>query len=471
LSDVLARSYSLAVVREAAAATAITLCVMDLSIPPIRYADNDGIEIAYQVIGDAGPVFMGLPGLAQNIELMWEEPRAARFLRRLGSFCRMIHFDKRGTGLSGRSAGLSSFPDRVTDLQAVMDAEGVEDAFIGGFSEGGSMSALFAASYPERTRGLLLISTTASFTRHTDLPWNPSREDLMAMAAQWSAAWGQGSFTTRLLAPSMAADSEYLRWMARYERQALTPSALVDLWRTNVEIDVRSLLGSIQAPTVVIHRREEAIDTRNAEYLASAIAGARLVVLDGADHLPWIGDQDAVIDEMEDLITGGRRVVPSERVLATVMFTDIVDSTAVASRLGDAAWRRLLDEHDSQTHAAVRDGMGRVVKSTGDGVLATFESPSRAMESAVRLRNRLAEIGIEIRAGLHTGEIERRGEDVGGVGVHIAARIEALAGAGQIVVSSTVKDLSAGSGFAFEDLGFSKLKGVDGEWRVHLLAG
>jgi class 3 adenylate cyclase len=444
---------------------------MDLRIPPIRYADNDGIEIAYQVIGDTGPVFMGLPGLAQNIELLWEEPRAARFLRRLGSFCRLIHFDKRGTGLSGRGAGLSSFPDRVTDLQAVMQAEGVDDAFIGGFSEGGSMSALFAASYPERTRGLLLISTTASFTRQDDLPWNLTSADLMAMAARWSTAWGTGQFTTRLLAPSLCEDEDYLRWMARYERQALTPAALIDLWRTNAEIDVRSLLPSIQAPTVVIHRREETIDARSGEYLARAIPGARLVLLDGVDHLPWIGDQDAVLDEMEDLITGGRRAVSSERVLATVLFTDIVDSTVQASRLGDTAWRRLLDDHDTHTHAVIRDGRGRVVKSTGDGVLATFDSPSRAMESAVRLRSRLADLGIQIRAGLHTGEIERRGDDVGGVGVHIAARIEALAGAGQIVVSSTVKDLSAGSGFAFEDLGLSTLKGVDGEWTVHLLAG
>ena len=282
---------------------------MDLRIPPIRYADNDGIEIAYQVIGDSGPVFMGVPGLAQNIELLWEEPRAARFLRRLGSFCRLIHFDKRGTGLSGRSSGLSSFPDRVTDLQAVMEAEGVDDAFIGGFSEGGSMSALFAASYPERTRGLLLLSTTASFTRHEDLPWNRTSEEVTAMAASWSAAWGQGHFTTRLLAPSMRDDEEYLRWMARYERQALTPTALIDLWRMNVEIDVRALLPSIQAPTVVIHRRDESIDLRNAEYLADAIPEARLVVLDGIDHLPWIGDQDAVLNEIEDLITGGRRAV------------------------------------------------------------------------------------------------------------------------------------------------------------------
>lgn len=444
---------------------------MDLSIPPIRYADNSGIEIAYQVIGDAGPVFMGLPGLAQNIELMWEEPRAARFLRRLGSFCRLIHFDKRGTGLSGRGSGVSSFPDRLTDLQAVMQAEQVDDAFIGGFSEGGSMSALFAASYPERTRGLLLLSTTASFTRHEDLPWNRTRDEMMAMAATWSAAWGQGRFTTNLLAPSMANDAEYVRWMARYERQALTPAALIDLWRTNVEIDVRSLLPSIQAPTVVVHRRAESIDRRNGEYLARAIPGARLVMLDGVDHLPWIGDQDAVLDEIEALVTGGFRAAPSERVLATVLFTDIVDSTALASRLGDAAWRRLLDAHDIHAHAAVRDGLGRVVKSTGDGVLATFDSPSRAMESAVRLRRQLAELGMQIRAGLHTGEIERRGDDVGGVAVHIAARIEALAGSGQIVVSSTVKDLSAGSGFAFRDLGFSTLKGVDGEWRAHVLAG
>jgi class 3 adenylate cyclase len=238
----------------------------------------------------------------------------------------------------------------------------------------------------------------------------------------------------------------------------------------NVEIDVRSLLPSIQAPTVVIHRREETIDARSAQYLADAIPDARLVVLDGVDHLPWIGDQDAVLDEMEKLITGGRPAVSSERVLATVLFTDIVDSTLHASRLGDAAWRRLLDAHDTHTQAVVRDGRGRVVKSTGDGVLATFDSPSRAIESAVRLRSQLAELGIRIRAGLHTGEVERRGDDVGGLGVHIAARIEALAGAGQVVVSSTVKDLSAGSGFVFEDLGVSTLKGVDGEWRAHLLA-
>jgi class 3 adenylate cyclase len=442
---------------------------MDLAVPPVRYADNDGIEIAYQVIGDAGPVLMGLPGLAQNIELLWEEPRAARWLRRLGSFCRVVHFDKRGTGLSARGTGLSSFPERITDLQAVMEAEGIDEAFIGGFSEGGSMSALFAATYPERTRGLILIGTTASFARREELPWNPTAESLMGLAESWSEAWGQGHFTTQMLAPSMLSDDDYVEWMARYERQSLTPRGLIDLWRMNVEIDATSVLPSIQAPTVVIHRRAEALDLRNAEYLAANIPGARLVVVEGTDHLPWIGDQAPILDEMEELITGNRRSVSSERFLATVLFTDIVDSTAMAGRLGDASWRQLLDEHDSRTQAVVRECGGRVVNSTGDGVLATFDSPSRAIESALRLRRQLGRSGVEIRCGLHTGEIERRGENVGGVGVHIAARIEALAGAGEILVSGTVKDLSAGSPFSFEDRGLSTLKGVEGKWQVHAL--
>ncbi len=442
---------------------------MALAVPPIRYADNSGIEIAYQVIGDRGPVLMGLPGLAQNIELLWEEPHAARWLRRLGSFCRVIHFDKRGTGLSARGTGLSSFPERMTDLTAVMGAEEIEQAFIGGFSEGGSMSALFAATYPERTSGLILISTTASFARREELPWNPTAEDLMALATSWSAAWGKGHVTTRLLAPSMAKDEEYVSWMGRYERQSLTPSGLIDLWRMNVEIDATSVLSSVQAPTVVVHRDKEILDVRNAEYLAANIPGARLRVVEGADHLPWIGDQEPILDEMEELITGDRRSASSERFLATVLFTDIVGSTELAGQLGDAAWRQLLDEHDSRTEAVVRGGGGRVVNSTGDGVLATFDSPSRAIESALRLRRQLADAGVTIRCGLHTGEIERRGRDVGGMGVHIAARIEALAGAGEILVSGTVKDLSAGSRFAFEDRGLSTLKGVDGEWRVHQL--
>jgi class 3 adenylate cyclase len=442
---------------------------VDATIPPIRYADNGGIEIAYQVIGDAGPVLIGIPGLAQNVELMWEDIHTARFLRRLGSFCRLIHFDKRGTGLSARGLGISSFPDRVTDLQAVMDAEGVDQAHLSGFSEGGTMTAFFAATYPERTQGLILLDTTASFTRRDDMPWNRTVEEYMVMSEAWSAAWGTGRFTTRLLAPSMKGDEDYIRWMARYERQSLTPAGVMELQRMNAEVDIRSLLPTIQAPTLVIHRRDEVIDVRNAEYLAEKIPGARLVVMEGVDHLPWIGDMETVVAEIEVAITGSRRSVPSERLLATVLFTDIVGSTDMATRLGDAAWRRLLDEHDSRTLATVKEGGGRVIQQTGDGVLATFDSPSRAMESTLRLRRGLAGAGIQIRAGLHTGEIERRGDNVGGIGVNIAARIEALAGAGEILVSGTVKDLSVGSGFSFEDRGPSTLKGVEGTWPVHLL--
>jgi class 3 adenylate cyclase len=443
--------------------------VVSVEVSPIRYADADGVEVAYQVVGSSGPVLIGTPGFASNIELMWEEPRAARFLRRLGSFSRLIHYDKRGTGMSDRQADLSSFPERVTDMIAVMDAEGVEQAFIAGFSDGGTMSAFFAATYPERTLGLILISTTPSWVRRDDLPWQRSLEEWRALAQAWSQSWGTGAVSARLLAPSMLRDTEWMRWMARYERNSLSPAAVIRMWEVNFDVDIRSLLPSIHFPTLVIHHQSEPMSIDNARYLATKIPEARLLELPGQDHLPWLGDQDSVLDAMEEHVTGTRAQVSSDRVLATVLFTDVIDSTKRANSLGDARWRQLLDEHDSLTARIVSEASGSVVKQTGDGVLATFDSPSRALAATTTLHRELEALDIRIRAGLHTGEIERRGRDVSGIGVNIAARVEALASAGETLASSTVKDLCAGAGFAFEEHGEHSLKGVDGRWRVFRL--
>jgi class 3 adenylate cyclase len=438
------------------------------AVSEVRYADAEGVQIAYQVIGDRGPTFVGIPGLAQNIELLWDEPHSARFLRRFGSFCRLLHFDKRGTGLSDRNVAFSSFPERVRDLEAVMAAEDVEHAFVGGFSEGGLMSAYFAATHPERVDGLVLLSTAPSFTRRANLPWNLSQEDWVKFIDAWGADWGKGTFTVSVMAPSMAEDPEYLRWMARYERQSLQPAGLVQLQRLNGLVDISELLGSITVPTVVIHHDQEAIRVDNGRYLAASIPGARYVELTGRDHLPWIGDQDAVLDAIEEFVTGHPATAATpDRILSTVVFTDIVDSTRRAVQVGDAAWRRELDAHDDLSAAAVGRHGGTLVKSTGDGLLATFDSPSRALGCCIELSTRSRSIELELRCGVHTGEIERRGQDVGGVAVHIASRVEACAGPGEVLATRTVRDLSAGAPFRFEPRGSRELKGLPGEWELY----
>jgi class 3 adenylate cyclase len=387
-----------------------------------------------------------------------------------GSFSRLIHYDKRGTGMSDRQADLSSFPERVTDMTAVMDAEGVEQAFIAGISDGGTMSAFFAATYPERTLGLVLIGTTASWVSRDDLPWQLPVDRWRALARSWSESWGTGEVSARLLGPSMRNDAEWMRWMARYERHSLSPAAVIKMWEVNFDVDIRSVLPSIQFPTLVIHRQLEPMSIQNARYLAAKIPTTSLLELPGPDHLPWLGDQDSVLDAIEEYVTGTKAQVSSERVLATVLFTDIIDSTKRASSLGDARWRQLLDDHDALTARIVREASGSVIQQTGDGVLATFDSPSRALAATAKLHRELETLDIRIRAGLHTGEIERRGRDVSGIGVNIAARVEALASAGETLASSTVKDLCAGAGFGFEERGEHSLMGVDGRWRIFRLA-
>jgi class 3 adenylate cyclase/alpha-beta hydrolase superfamily lysophospholipase len=440
------------------------------AVSGIKYADAGGVQIAYQVVGTSGPVVIGTPGFATNIEIMWEEPRVARFLRRMGSFCRLIHYDKRGTGLSDRSADLSSFPERVSDMTAVMDAEGVDQAFIGGFSDGGTMSAFFAATYPERTQGLFLLSTTPSWVRRDDLPWNLDLASWRNLVRAWSDQWGTGAISAMVLAPTMVNDAEYMRWLARYERNSISPAAVLKIWDVNFEVDIRSVLPTINVPTLVIHRTDEPLSVENGRYMAATIPGARFLELVGEDHLPWLGDQDSVLDAIEEFVTGTRSSVSIDRLLATVLFTDIVDSTRRATSLGDSAWRRLLDDHDSLTARVVRQASGNVIQQTGDGVLATFDSPSRALAATRQLHRELESLDIRIRAGLHTGEVEKRGADVSGISVNIAARIQALATAGQTLASSTVKDLCAGAGFTFEEHGEHDLKGVDGTWRVFRLA-
>jgi class 3 adenylate cyclase len=437
-----------------------------MEMPETRYAKSGGVHVAYQVVGEAGPTFVGVPGFAQNIEVMWEEPHCARFLTRIASFCRFIHFDKRGTGMSDRNVGVPSFEDRVEDMRAVMDAEGVERAFVGGFSEGGPMSVFFAATYPERTLGLLMLGTAASFVRQDDLPWNGGPEEWTLLFNVWADAWGSGAFSVAAAAPSMVGDEEYLAWAARYERQSLSPGGVIALAELNSQIDVRQILGSVRVPTLVMHHVDEGIDVRNGRYLAEHIPGARFVELPGADHLPWLGDQDVILDEVEEFVTGTRAARASDRILATVLLTDIVGSTERAQDLGDRAWIALLDRHDRMVDAALHRFGGRAVKGTGDGVLATFDSPGRAIRCAVALREDLRHLGIEIRAGVHTGEIETRGDDIGGIGVHIAARVENQARPNEVLVSSSVPPLVVGSGIDFEDRGQHELKGVPGTWQL-----
>ena len=440
-------------------------CTLVDQIPPIRYAPVEGGEVAYQVFGDGDVGFLMTSGMVQNLEILWEEPRAARFFRRHAAFCRLVLFDKRGTGMSARQPP-SSFAERIDDMRAVLDAAGLDQAFIGGNSEGGTMAALFAASYPERTLGLTILGSTASWVRRDDMPWQPTAEEWHLVSQQARAAWGTGRVSVATLAPSMVDDEEYVRWAARYERQSATPSSLAMLMGLMAEIDVRAILPSIHVPTLVLHRDHDSVSVENGRYLARRIPNARLVILPGVDHAPWIGDQDSVLDEIERFVVGSSGHSVHDRFLTTVLFTDIVGSTESAARLGDATWKNRLDLHDAIGLSAVERNRGRVVKSTGDGLLAIFDLPSGAIRAARAIQHDLRHEQIGIRAGLHTGEVERRGDDIGGVAVHAAARISSQAAAGEVLVSSTVKQLCAGAGIEFRTRGERSLKGLADTWAL-----
>src|SRR2546421_521837 len=440
-----------------------------MGTPPTQYARSGDASIAYQVVGD-GPLDLVLVlGFATHLELQWDMPPFARFFERISSFSRLIMFDKRGTGLSDPVSEVATLEQRIDDVRAVMDAVGSERATLFGISEGGPVSVLFAATHPGRVGNLVLHGAMGRTTEAPDYPWASPAEALRESAAEFIAPyWGQqADGMVELFAPSWADDPQAVEFTARMERSAASPAMIQQIFEMFLDIDVRAILPTIHVPTLVIHRHGDRVVNRRAgKELAAQIADARYVELPGIDHLPWAGDSDAVLGEIEQFLTGTRSVPESDRVLATVMFTDIVGSTERAAELGDARWRELLGAHQAAVRRDVTRFRGREVKNLGDGSLATFDGPARAIRCGHAIAEAARGSGLEVRIGLHSGEVELMGEDVGGIAVHIAARVGALAAAGEVLVSSTVKDLVAGSGSRFADRGTKQLKGISDEWRL-----
>jgi pimeloyl-ACP methyl ester carboxylesterase len=442
--------------------------------PPTRYARSGDVNIAYQVVGEGPLDLVYVPGWVSHLDLNWEEPTYARFLERLASFSRLILFDKRGTGLSDRVpvGELPTLEQRMDDVRAVMDATGSQQAALFGASEGGPMCALFAATYPERVRSLVMYGSYARGLPEGDYPWAATRwattpDDLEAILELLSETWGEPEELLGFWGPSIAEQERYRQWWSRYLRMSASPAAGVALSRMNHQVDIRHVLPTIQAPTLIIHRAQDSLNlAEGSRYMADRIPGARYVELPGEDHLWFFGDQDALLDEVEQFLTGTRRLREPDRVLATVLFTDIVKSTERAAELGDKRWRELLVRHEAVVRAELERFRGREMKMLGDGVLATFDGPARAIRCARVICEEVRALGIEIRAGLHSGECEMLNGDIGGIAVHTGARVSAKAASGEVLVSSTVKDLVAGSGIEFRDRGVHRLKGVPGEWRL-----
>ncbi len=431
-------------------------------MPTTHYTRSGDYNIAYQVVGEGPFELLYIPGFVSNVELAWEEPLLARFLERLASFSRLILFDKRGTGLSDRvpTNELPTLEERMQDVVAVLDAVGSSQAALFGHSEGGSLAVLYAASHPERTVALVTFGIFASRVRSDAYPWAPTpaqrKRDIVAIEEHWG-----DDADVEHLAPSTAGDHQFSDRLATYFRRSASPGAAAALLRMNTQIDVRDLLGTITVPTLVLHRsddRDAMVD--EGRWIAAQIPDAQFRELPGADHLPWVGDQDLVLDEIETFLTGQRPAPRPDRVLATVLFTDIVGSTERAVALGDRAWTDLLQQHHARVRRQLARFEGREVDTAGDGFLATFAGPGRAIRAAQAIIDDLGPLGVQIRCGLHTGECELIDESLGGVAVHIAARVAARAGAGEILVTRTVTDLVAGSGISFAARGEVTLKGI-----------
>ncbi|MGH9028429.1 MAG: adenylate/guanylate cyclase domain-containing protein [Acidimicrobiales bacterium] len=439
-------------------------------LPDTRYTSTvDGVRIAYQVWGSGPRDLVVVRDASTPIDCLWDEPRIAHMLQRLGGFCRNIWFDARGWGSSDvlTLRGLPGMDAWLDDITAVMSAVSSEKAVVAGMNDGGSPTILFAATYPHRVSALVLVNTYARFVQAPDYPCGLPPELFDRYLEAMVESWGTLQNLKAGMAPSMVGDEHWCRWMFRSQRLGSSPTGVEAFMRAVSETNVHHVLPSIQVPTIVLHRRENRhVRVEHGRYLADHIPGALYKELPGEDHAFYAGDTDALVDEIEEFVTGVRPVRETDRVLATVLFTDIVGSSRRATELGDGAWRTLLDAHDAVVRSQLLRHRGREIKTTGDGFLAAFDGPARAIRCACAIRDSLRPLGLEVRCGLHTGEIEERGDDVTGIAVVIGQRVSSMAGAGEVMVSSTVKDLVAGSGLRFEGRGEHELKGVPGTWRL-----
>ena len=437
-------------------------------VPETKYARLSGLHLAYQVLGEGPPDILLLDQWFGHMEAQWDVRPLATFRERLASFGRLIMFDKRGTGLSDPipTSSLPTLEEFMADIPAVLDAVGSERAAVIANIGGGILAVPFAAAYPERVSSLVLVDAFARFQKADDFPIGAPPEAVDETLEQAEAEMGRGLMID-FFAPSVAGDERLRRAWSRYERHAATPGSTIAIVRLIYQSDIRDVLPAIRVPTLVIHRADATgFAAAHGRYLAEHIPGAKYVELPGIDNLIWAVDQDGIVAEIQDFLTGVRPAPEPRRVLATVLFTDIVGSTNLAAELGDKRWHELLSEHNQVVRTQIERFGGSEVRVTGDGVLATFDGPARAVRCALAIRNEVGALGLEVRAGLHIGEIEVQPDDIAGLAVHIGARISALANAGEILVSSTVKDLTVGSGLHFEDHGSHELRGVPGEWRL-----
>jgi len=438
-------------------------------VPETRYAKTaDGAHIAYQVVGEGPPDILYANSFMSHIEVSWEYPPAVEFSERMASFCRLVLFDRRGTGLSDPIVGPFAIEDRTADLRAVIDALDLERPALLGSSEGGMTCTHFAALHPDRVAGLILFSTTVTQVADDECPWAWPQSLYEAFVESIEATWADPSGANVVVVnPSLADDPHARAWYARYFRLSASPSLVRTLIKNTVAVDIRHLLPMVQVPTLVLHRTDETwLRVEGSHYVASKIPGAKLVELPGTDHYIWEQNGAVVAGEIEEFLTGVRRERAPKRCLKTLLFTDIVGSTARARELGDERWRHLLDRHEMLLRRQIERFDGRFIKSTGDGVLATVDGPAQAIRCALAIREASRGLDLAVRVGVHTGEVELRGDDVGGIAVHIGARVSALAGPSEVLVSRTVKDLVAGSGMRFVDRGVHALKGVPDQWQL-----
>ena len=437
-------------------------------LPDIKYARSGDVNIAYEVIGDRPIDLVLVHGWVASIEGLYGSPAFDQFIQRLASFARVIQFDKRGTGMSDRVTQAATLEERMDDVRAVMDDIGSQRAAVMGISEGGAMSALFAATFPERTSALIMYGSYAQ--RHEPMTEN----DWLIEGERIRRNWGseeEARETLAWMAPTLADDKHQIRWLQRLLRIGASPSAVIALGRMINEIDIRQVLPTIRVPSLIIHRNGDlGQPVADGRYLGEHIPNAKYIELPGMDHLPWVGDANAILDEIEEFLTGVRQPLEHNRMLATILFTDIVGSTERAHELGDRNWLELLDQHNALVRKELTRFRGVEMDTTGDGFFATFDGPARAIRCALAISDNVQQLGIQIRAGLHTGECELMGNKVGGIAVHIGARVMAHSGANEVLVSSTVKDLVAGSGIKFVERGVHELKGVPDEWHLFAVA-